>query len=298
MSAAGVVKALGGHRAGRDWMARCPAHNDREPSLAIREGRDGRVLLKCHAGCSQFQVIGALRDRGIWTPGVASGSTRQVVTPVAQPVEEPGDNLKRSAQTLWLWDECVGARGTLAEVYLRSRGLSLPVPDDIRFHPGLKHRSGTIWPAMVALVRDGDGQGVAIHRTFLAKDGLSKAPVSPAKMMLGPTRGGAVRLGAASTTLAIGEGIETTLSVMQSTGMPGWAALSTSGMKSLVLPASIREVVVLADADQPGEIAAQEAALRWSREGCRVRIARPQAGCKDFNDMLRPAPASNSGSPT
>ena len=68
MSAAELVKALGGHRAGRDWMAQCPAHDDREPSLAIREGRDGKVLLKCHAGCGQWEVVGALKERGITLP--------------------------------------------------------------------------------------------------------------------------------------------------------------------------------------------------------------------------------------
>ena len=37
---------------GRGWMARCPAHDDRTPSLSIAQGDDGRVLLKCHAGCT------------------------------------------------------------------------------------------------------------------------------------------------------------------------------------------------------------------------------------------------------
>ena len=48
---------------------------------------------------------------------------------------------------------------------------------------------------MVALVTTGvDGTALAVHRTFLARDGGGKAPVDPQKMMLGPCRGGAVRL--------------------------------------------------------------------------------------------------------
>ncbi len=48
---------------------------------------------------------------------------------------------------------------------------------------------------MVALVTAGaDDRPLAIHRTFLAHDGRGKAPVDPQKMMLGPCRGGAVRL--------------------------------------------------------------------------------------------------------
>jgi hypothetical protein len=40
-------------------MARCPAHDDREPSLSIRSGNDGRVLLHCHPGCSPEEVVKA-----------------------------------------------------------------------------------------------------------------------------------------------------------------------------------------------------------------------------------------------
>lgn len=42
------------------WTARCPAHEDRGPSLAVRELDDGRLLLHCFAGCSTHEVVGAL----------------------------------------------------------------------------------------------------------------------------------------------------------------------------------------------------------------------------------------------
>ena len=83
----------------------------------------------------------------------------------------------------------------------------------------------------------------------------------------------------------IGEGIETCLAAMQETGHPAWAALSTSGLRALDLPKDVRDVIVLADGDDPGEAAARDCALRWKREGRRVRIARPPKGM-DFNDML------------
>lgn len=85
--------------------------------------------------------------------------------------------------------------------------------------------------------------------------------------------------------MMVGEGIETCLAAMQATGMPAWAALSTSGLRALVLPDLVRDVIVLADGDDAGEAAAQDAALRWKREGRRVRIARPPHGF-DFNDLL------------
>ena len=146
---------------------------------------------------------------------------------------------------------------------------------------------------MVALVTDGaDGTPLAIHRTFLARDGGGKAPIEPQKMMLGPCRGGVVRLADPGDVLMVGEGIETCLAAMQASGHAAWAALSTSGLRALNLPNDVRDVIVLADGDEAGEAAARECALRWKREGRRVRIARPPWGM-DFNDMLRGrAPAS------
>jgi hypothetical protein len=150
----------------------------------------------------------------------------------------------------------------------------------------LRHPSRGIWPAMVALVTNGvDGTPLGIHRTFLARDGSGKAPIEPQKMMLGPCGGGVVRLAKAGDVLMVGEGIETCLAAMQASGHPAWAALSTAGLRSLDLPSNVRDVIVLADGDEAGEAAARGCALRWKRQGRRVRIARPPQGM-DFNDML------------
>lgn len=46
-------------RSGGGWTARCPAHDDGRNSLSIHH-RDGRWLLKCHAGCGFEEIIGAL----------------------------------------------------------------------------------------------------------------------------------------------------------------------------------------------------------------------------------------------
>jgi putative DNA primase/helicase len=127
---------------------------------------------------------------------------------------------------------------------------------------------------------------MAIHRTFLTADGSGKAPIEPQKMMLGPCRGGAVRLAHPGDVLMIGEGIETCLAAMQASRHASWAALSTSGLRSLNLPKDVRDVIVLADGDEAGEAAARDCALRWQDEGRRVRIARPLQGM-DFNDMLK-----------
>jgi putative DNA primase/helicase len=286
MNAETIAYALGGRKAGSGWTARCPAHEDRTPSLSIRDSNDGKVLVRCHAGCDQEQVIATLRSRGLWTESGSRRFTRLTSRSASKRTEPDHDDTKRTETALAIWQSTIPARGTLVETYLRSRGLHLATPPMLRFHPGLKHRSGGTWPAMVALVTRGtDGTPLAIHRTFLAVDGGGKAPVDPQKMMLGPCRGGAVRLGDPTDSLMVGEGIETCLAAMQATGNPTWAALSTSGSRTLDLPKEVRNVIVLADGDDAGEAAARDCAWRWKREGRRVRIARPPQGL-DFNDML------------
>jgi putative DNA primase/helicase len=278
MSAEAIARALGGRKTGESWMASCPAHDDRTPSLSLRDAGN-KVLVRCHAGCDQERVIAALRKRGLWRE---SGPRIKSCTLKYKPDQ---DETGRSEAAFAIWRGAMPAIGTLVEAYLASRGLHI-LPLTLRFHPGLKHPSGGVWPAMIALVTSGfDDSPIGIHRTFLAPTGYGKAPVEPAKMMLGPCRGGVVRLGCAGDLLMVGEGIETCLVGMQAARRPAWAALSTSGLRTLELPAGVRDVIVLADGDDPGEAAARDCAWRWKREGRRVRIARAPQGM-DFNDLL------------
>jgi putative DNA primase/helicase len=282
-----LAKALGGRKAGGGWMAHCPAHDDREPSLTIRDADNSKVLVRCHAGCEQAKVIAALRSRGLWDEN--GHCQRQFARPAPRAAANnrlDRDDAKRTETALAIWWSAMPAGGTLVEAYLVSRDLCLPPPPKLRFHARLKHPSGGIWPAMVALVtRGADDMPLAIHRTFIARDGGGKAPVDPQKMMLGPCHGGMVRLASPGDVLMVGEGIETCLAAMQVTGQPAWAALSTSGLRTLDLPDAVRDVIVLADGDESGDAAARDCAWRWKRQGRRVRIARPPQGM-DFNDLL------------
>jgi putative DNA primase/helicase len=278
-----IVRTLGGSWDGTSGVARCPAHRDRVPSLSVSDA-GGKPLVHCHAGCSQTEVITALRARGLW--GRSPVGTWDAEQQRETKADDTSDR-QRAEFAFRIWAEAQPAAGTPVEKYLRVRGISLSVPDSLRFHPGLRHRSGGIWPAMVALVtRGADDKPIGIHRTFLSCDGGDKAPVTPQKMMLGSCCGGVVRLGPATNPLMVGEGIETCLAAMQAKGLPAWAALSTSGLRSLDLPATVCDVIVLADGDAAGEAAAKAAGMRWRRDGRRVRIARPPAGL-DCNDMLR-----------
>lgn len=72
-------------RSGDGWAARCPAHDDRVPSLSIRVGADGRALVKCQAGCTLEQVLAAVQ----LTPGdlFANGHNGQHHRPAPTPYE-------------------------------------------------------------------------------------------------------------------------------------------------------------------------------------------------------------------
>ncbi|MCP5361461.1 MAG: toprim domain-containing protein [Hyphomicrobiales bacterium] len=132
----------------------------------------------------------------------------------------------------------------------------------------------------------------SIHRTYLRRDGTGKASVEPNKMMLGSCGGGAVRFGLfRGDTLWITEGVETGLSVSLITSQPTWATLSTSGMKTVVLPPLDRlpHLRIAADYDDAGIAAAEALAARELAIGRDVRIAFPPKPGQDFNDVLREA---------
>lgn len=279
MNAASIAKSLRGQKSGRGWSAHCPAHDDKNPSLSITD-KDGKILFYCHAGCSQDDVIDALKRLGLREDRRDNferpRKTRHELTPE-----------DKKAFALKIWEESVSPANTLVETYLESRGLTIPIPSSIRFHPEMKHLpSGQTYPCMIALITQGiDGYPMAIQRTYLARDGKEKAPIESNKMMLGLSRGGAIKLSEPDDFLMVGEGIETSLSAMEATGHPAWAAMSASGLAALELPENVKRVIILADGDKRGEEVAQQSARRWTQQGRKVSIARPPRG-KDFNDLL------------
>jgi DNA primase len=78
MSAADIARRLGGRKSGGSFVARCPAHADENPSLSIREV-NGKVLVHCHAGCSQDSVLRELDERGLWREAPPSSGRRRIV---------------------------------------------------------------------------------------------------------------------------------------------------------------------------------------------------------------------------
>jgi putative DNA primase/helicase len=291
MSAADIAYALGdARREGRGWRCRCPLH--RGLSLTLRDGDGGRLLAWCFGGCDSRDVLIELRRRGL-LDGRATGYRRP------SPQTSQREDVARTARALAIWHEARPAVGTIVESYLRRRGILLDAwPAALRFHPACprpRDEAGNFrrpFPAMVAMVEHVRRGPVAVHATYLRPDGNGKAdiPEKQQKASFGPTKGGAVRLGIlrADEWLAVGEGIETTLSVAVACAIPGWAALSAGGIRSLVLSREATRVIICADHDASGvgERAAREVAARFLAEGRCVRIAMPPRSGSDFNDLL------------
>jgi hypothetical protein len=127
-----------------------------------------------------------------------------------------------------------------------------------------------------------------IHRTFLLPDGSGKAPVEPAKSMLG--NAGVIRLmpdEEITNGLGIAEGIENALTIMQHAGWPNiWATGTASGIAKFPVLAGIECLTIFADHDIAGTRAAQECASRWTLAGREVRIIVPRQHA-DWNDTLK-----------
>ena len=282
MDAEQLIRSLKGRWYGSYGTARCPAHNDHNPSLAIRDSDNGKLLLYCHAGCDYKDIAGALRAL---FPSSDYFDTREH----QQPIHQRAGKTASTAFIRSIWNASRPIIGSAAEVYLRGRGIRGALPASLRYHPDLHHPGGAHLPAMVGKV-ERDGVLAGLHRTYLKAGGHGKAAVTPAKAMLGPCRGGAVHLREGCQFLAVCEGIETGLSLSE--GLSGdcaiWAALSTSGMRGLHLPAPNRfngSLLVAADGDAPGQKAGYALAELASQNGWSVELISPTAG-KDFNDLL------------
>jgi len=293
----------GGRRSGSEYVVRNPTRADRKPgSFSVNlyngkwadfatgdKGGDAISLYAYLEGLTQGDAARRLaEDLDLDQTGPRQQRfKRRRAAPTRGHRAMDDETRQRIAAARELWRRARPAAGTVIEIYLQIRGITMVTPPTIRYAPDLKHGpTGMLLPGMVAAVQAPDRTVTGVHRTYLREDGKVKASITTPKMMLGSCSGGAVRLAAAGATLAIAEGIETSLAIQQATGLPAWAALSTSGIRAVVLPAQVREVVICPDGDEPGEAAAKVAAERFIREGRAVRIAPAPKG-RDYNDLVK-----------
>lgn len=285
--AATLTRNLGGKWYRRYGAAPCPCcqpeRRKGQCALTLADGRDGRLLLNCKKSGCAFKDI--TRAAGI-TPGSYTPPDPAIMA--QREADERAHIEKRSRQARALWDEALPITGTIAETYLRGRGITCDLPDRLRFHAECWHGpTARKWPAMVAVVEG--AEGFAVHRTYLRTDGTGKADVDPDKMMLGCTRRGAVRLTQTDGSLVVCEGIETGLSLasgLLSRPATIWATLSTSGLRGLKLPASTGRITIATDGDDAGRMAGEDLAKRAHGLGWKVSLL-PAPNGRDWNDILK-----------
>ncbi len=278
----GVIKI---HKAGREWKACCPFHSDRSPSFTIYSGGRRFMCFGCGAEGDVFDFVSRLHNIGLRDAAVMLGKGDVVTIDIA-PLPPAGDASDRVDEARSIWRNAVPARGTLAETYLRSRGITLPVPPTIRF-AGLSYGArGREHPCLIAAVSDPDGKLCGIQRTYLAKDGRGKADVPKAKLSLGRVRCGAIRLAPVSRKMVVTEGLEDGLSLQEALGLSVWVACGASMLPSLRLPDFVRDVAIGGDNDSAGRAAAEKAANAFAERGHGVRVFYPTEPHKDFNEEL------------
>ena len=210
-------------------------------------------------------------------------------TPVPKKPKAPGGTPAAAAR---LFAASIPVAGTLADTYLRARGIGHGgVMSALRFHPKCWHRDegqtkSIPRPALIAAVTDGAGALQGVHRTWLAPDGQGKAAVATPRRAMGHILGNAVRLSPCDEILALGEGIETMLSLFQAApGLPVWAALSSGHLGAVLLPEGLQRLYIAVDRDPAGQRAAARLGARAAEVGVRVIVLEPRLG--DFNDDLR-----------
>ena len=271
------MERLGGRWSANGGLCRCPAHEDRSPSLSVRPGRS-RLLLHCFAGCRAPDILKALASSRLLEPGGPAGEG-------PAPAGAGAEALRDAALRIW-----GGARDiaeTPAARYLASRALFEASPE-LRFHPrtpqGPKPFT-SFRPALVAAVRDRAGL-VAVHRTFLDLRAGAVGPRPLSRAGLGRFGRGAVRLGGIAARLGLAEGIETARSASVLFGMPCWATLGTERFALVELPAEVAELHLFLDNDAGGRRA--EALARGAHgQVPSIEVHFPSRAGDDWNDVLR-----------
>lgn len=272
--------------AGDEWKCCCPFHNDRSPSLSIYSGGKRWYCFGCGKGGDVIDFVRELHQIEFRAAAamLAEGDMPAVaVTPITNAPERTKEERIEEARAIWR--AASPATGTLAETYLRFRGLDLAVPETIRFAKLRYGNHGPEHPCLVAVITGPDNRLCGIQRTYLAADGRGKASVRKPKLSLGRISGGAIRLAPAACDLIVCEGLEDGLTLQQEMGRAVWVAAGAGNMHKMRFPSLVSRVTIGADADEAGRSGADTAIDAYRARGISSRAIFP-AGAKDFNAEL------------
>lgn len=117
------------------WTACCPAHEDKDPSLSVTEGDDGRILVNCFAGCSVENICAALNIRLSDLFANKNGNAPQAAPPKAAPPKaKPAEHTPFQGTEEMVQEMRVAlARSRECLDYICGRGVSLKVAADLKW---------------------------------------------------------------------------------------------------------------------------------------------------------------------
>ena len=267
LSARELVVALGGRWHGTYGTCCCPAHDDRTPSLSIRDGDNVEPFVRCFAGCDWRDVKKTLHERGLLPVGNRwRGGDRHRHQHLGRHrgrASDPNaDDRRRIFAARSIWNATEPIAGSIGELYFHRRGITISIPPTIRFAPALKYPGTQLrLPAVVMAVQNRGGAVVGVQRVFLTANGAAKAHKSPPKLAKGIIAGGAVRLGPSGRELGMAEGDENGCAVMQMRPeLSVWCALWVSNLPNVWLPPMVELLHLFLDGDKPDSPAAAAAA--------------------------------------
>ncbi|MBK8211655.1 MAG: toprim domain-containing protein [Rhodospirillales bacterium] len=318
MSAAEIARALAeqaetvvrglfphGRLDGRDW---CIGSITGEPGQSLRIGLVGKYRGRWQeyadgTGGDLLDLIAAVRCGGDlrqaigWARRWLGGEQPAVNHLASDPARDrPAryETLSVFGRGIWSCSRRIDPE-TPAGRYLSARRCALPHPDgDLRWHPELRHPSGYVGPALVALITDvHDAQRwLSLHRTWIAADGSEhKADVDPARLLLKGHRksGGCIRLWPddwVTLGLGVAEGIENALTLARGF-TPVWSMIDAGNLATFPYLYPIESLTVAVDHDPAGLGAYEAVAKRWHARNREVRkVLAPKPG-DDLNDWAR-----------
>jgi putative DNA primase/helicase len=294
-----------GHREGHEWRAG-NVHGDPGASLGVclrgrkagvwcdfASGEHGDALDLVRAVLNVDTASAAqwgLRYLGL-EPGAPSAPRPRPHRPASAPAKtKPDDDLDRVRR---IWKAAHPIAGTIAERYLAGRGLRFDAPDGnvLRFVPHRARKSPgdelEYYPAMLALLSDvRTARPRALINIYLRADGTDRVRDRKGKTCTGRAGDAAVMLSPfeeVTMGLAICEGVETGIAILQSGLGPVWCCGGAGNISTFPVLAGIECLTIAADADKPGQDAACRCAERWQAAGREVLISAPAAG--DWADV-------------
>lgn len=249
-----------------------------------KNGNGSYICNQCGAGTG-MQLLQKFQG---WDFATAANEVDKVLGNVQADAMKPAmDDGKRKAMLNGLWKAGEPIQpDCMAGFYLASRGVGLCQCPDLRFVEQCPAPDGVKRPAMLALVRDAQGNPANIHRTFLGDNGKADME-NPRAMMPGAVpEGSAVRLFPAGPVLGIAEGIETAYAAAKRFGVPVWSAIDAGKLAKWQPPQGCETVMVFGDNDRSftGQAAAYALANRLAIRGLAVSVHIPEQEGRDWAD--------------